>query len=230
VYGFWPANAVDDDIELYTDESRTQVLATIHTLRQQLQKAQGEPNYALADFIAPKSSCVPDYVGAFAVTSGHGLPELCASFEKEHDDYNSIMAKALADRLAEAMAEWLHKLVREEWGYGKGEMLSTEDLIQERYRGIRPAPGYPALPDHTEKRTLFDLLHAEENAGIQLTENYAMFPASSVSGFYFSHPAAQYFSVGRIDLEQLEDYSRRKGMDMRRWLAPNFTDYADSGM
>jgi 5-methyltetrahydrofolate--homocysteine methyltransferase len=225
VYGFWPANAVDDDIELYTDESRAQVLASVHTLRQQLQKAQGEPNYALADFIAPKSSGVPDYLGAFAVTAGHGVPELCAGFEREHDDYNSIMTKALADRLAEALAEWLHKLVREEWGYGRGETLSTEDLIQERYRGIRPAPGYPALPDHTEKRTLFDLLNAENNAGIELTENYAMFPASSVSGFYFSHPLAQYFSVGRIDLEQLEDYSRRKGMDMRRWLAPNLSNY-----
>jgi 5-methyltetrahydrofolate--homocysteine methyltransferase len=226
VYGFWPANAIEDDIELYTDDSRTQVLATIHTLRQQLQKAQGEPNYALADFIAPESTGVPDYIGAFAVTTGHGLPELCASFEKEHDDYNSIMAKALADRLAEALAEWLHKRVREEWGYGGGETLSTEDLILERYRGIRPAPGYPALPDHTEKRTLFDLLQAEKKAGIELTENYAMMPASSVSGFYFSHPLSQYFSVGRIDLEQLEDYSRRKGMDMRRWLAPNLTDFA----
>jgi 5-methyltetrahydrofolate--homocysteine methyltransferase len=227
VYGFWPANSVGDDIELYADESRTQVLATVHTLRQQLQKGQGEPNYALADFIAPKSSGVPDYIGAFAVTAGHGVPELCAGFEREHDDYNSIMTKALADRLAEALAEWLHKLVREEWGYGRGETLSTEDLIRERYRGIRPAPGYPALPDHTEKRALFDLLNAEKNAGIELTENYAMFPASSVSGFYFSHPLAQYFSVGRIDTEQLEDYSQRKGMDMRRWLAANFTNYAE---
>jgi 5-methyltetrahydrofolate--homocysteine methyltransferase len=223
VYGFWPANAVnDDDIELYTDESRKGILATLYTLRQQLQKAPGEPNYALADFIAPKSSGVPDYIGAFAVTTGHGLQELCSKFEKDHDDYNSIMAKALADRLAEALAEWLHKRAREEWGYGRGEKLSTEDLIQERYRGIRPAPGYPASPDHTEKRTIFDLLHAEENAGIQLTESYAMLPASSVSGLYFSHPSAQYFSVGRIDLEQLEDYSRRKGMDMRRWLAANY--------
>jgi 5-methyltetrahydrofolate--homocysteine methyltransferase len=226
-YGFWPANAVGDDIELYTDESRAHILATLHTLRQQIQKAQGEPNYALADFIAPKSSEVPDYIGAFAVTTGHGVQELCANFEKHHDDYNSIMVKALADRLAEAFAEWLHKRVREEWAYGRGEKLSNQDLIQERYRGIRPAPGYPALPDHTEKRTLFDLLHAEENAGIELTENYAMFPASSVSGFYFSHPISQYFSVGRIDGGQLEDYSNRKGMDMQRWLAANYTNYAD---
>jgi 5-methyltetrahydrofolate--homocysteine methyltransferase len=227
VYGFWPANALEDDIELYTDESRKDVLVTLHTLRQQLQKAQGEPNYALADFIAPKSSGVPDYIGAFAVTAGHGLRELCAKFEKDHDDYNSIMAKALADRLAEALAEWLHKRAREEWSYGRGENLSTEDLIRERYRGIRPAPGYPALPDHTEKRTLFDLLHAEKNASIQLTETYAMLPASSVSGFYFSHPSAQYFSVGRIDGEQLDDYSRRKGMDMQRWLATNYANYAE---
>src|SRR5262249_27686457 len=149
VYGFWRANAVGDDIGLYTDESRKERLATLHTLRQQLQKAPGEPNYALADFIAPESSGVADYIGAFAVTAGHGLPELCAKFEKDHDDYNSIMAKALADRLAEALAEWLHKRAREEWGYGRGENLSTDDLIEERYRGIRPAPGYPASPDHT---------------------------------------------------------------------------------
>ena len=199
VYGFWPANAMEDDIELYTDLSRKDLLATLHTLRQQLQKAQGEPNYALADFVAQKSSGITDYIGAFAVTAGQGVRELCARFEKDHDDYNSIMAKALADRLAEALAEWLHKRVREEWGYGSGENLSTEDLIQERYRGIRPAPGYPAFPDHTEKRTLFDLLQAEDNAGIELTETYAMLPASSVSGVYLSHPAARYFSVGKID-------------------------------
>jgi 5-methyltetrahydrofolate--homocysteine methyltransferase len=227
VHGFWPANAVEDDIELYADDSRKDVIATIHTLRQQLQKAQGEPNFALADFIAPKTSGVPDYIGAFAVTAGHGLRELCAKFEKDHDDYNSIMAKALADRLAEALAEWLHKRAREDWGYARGEKLSKEDLIQERYRGIRPAPGYPACPDHTEKRTLFDLLRAEENAGIQLTETYAMLPASSVSGLYFSNPAAQYFSVGRIDGEQLDDYSRRKGMDMQRWLGANYSNYAE---
>jgi 5-methyltetrahydrofolate--homocysteine methyltransferase len=227
VYGFWPAYALDDDIEIYADESRSRTLVTIHTLRQQLKKAQGEPNYALADFIAPKCSGVADYLGAFAVTAGQGLQELCAGFEKDHDDYNSIMAKALADRLAEALAEWLHKRAREEWGYGRGENLSAEDLMRERYRGIRPAPGYPALPDHTEKRTLFDLLDAEKKAGIELTENYAMIPASSVCGLYFSHPVAQYFSVGRIDGEQLEDYSNRKAMDMQRWLAANYANYTD---
>jgi 5-methyltetrahydrofolate--homocysteine methyltransferase len=199
-------------------------VATFHTLRQQIRKQEGEYNYALADFIAPKSSGIPDYVGAFAVTAGHGLAELCARFEKEHDDYNSIMAKALADRLAEAFAECLHKRVREDWGYGRGESLSTEDLIKERYRGIRPAPGYPAMPDHTEKRILFDLLKAETNSGIQLTENYAMIPGSSVCGLLLSHPSAQYFSVGKIGRDQLEDYSTRKGMDvveMERWLGPN---------
>jgi 5-methyltetrahydrofolate--homocysteine methyltransferase len=224
VYGFWPANSVDDDIEVYSDESRTTVPAVFHTLRQQTRKAEGEFNYGLADFIAPKSSGIADYIGAFAVTAGEGLPELCAAFEKEHDDYNSIMAKALADRLAEGFAECLHKRVREEWGYGRGEHLTTEDIIQERYRGIRPAPGYPASPDHTEKRTLFDLLQAENNAGIRLTESYAMIPASSVCGLYFSNSEAQYFSVGKIDRDQVKDYSVRKGMDaaeVERWLAPN---------
>jgi 5-methyltetrahydrofolate--homocysteine methyltransferase len=165
-----------------------------------------------------------DYIGAFAVTAGAGLAEVCAAFEKEHDDYNSIMAKALADRLAEAFAECLHKKVREEWGYGLGENLTNEDLIQERYRGIRPAPGYPASPDHTEKRTIFDLLGAERTAGIRLTESFAMLPASSISGLYFSNPASRYFSVGKIDRDQVRDYSARKRMDVaevERWLAPN---------
>jgi 5-methyltetrahydrofolate--homocysteine methyltransferase len=224
VYGFWPANSVGDDIEVYSDESRTSVLAVLHTLRQQTKKAEGEFNYALADFIAPKSSGVADYIGAFAVTAGEGLADLCATFEKEHDDYNSIMAKALADRLAEGFAECLHKRVREEWDYGRGEHLTTEDLIHERYRGIRPAPGYPASPDHTEKGTLFDLLQGENNTGIQLTESYAMMPASSVCGLYFSNPEAQYFSVGKIDRDQVRDYSERKQMDLavtERWLGPN---------
>jgi 5-methyltetrahydrofolate--homocysteine methyltransferase len=223
-YGFWPASAVGDDIEIYRDNSRQQVLATFHTLRQQLRKAEGEVNQALADFIAPKSTGVPDYIGAFVVTSGVGLEQLCAEFEKEHDDYSSIMAKALADRLAEAFAEWLHKRVREDWGYGRGEKLTPEDLISERYRGIRPAPGYPALPDHTEKRTLFGVLQAERSTGVQLTENYAMMPASSVCGLYFSHPAARYFSVGKIGRDQVEDYSARKAMpvqEIERWLGPN---------
>jgi 5-methyltetrahydrofolate--homocysteine methyltransferase len=224
VYGFWAANSVGDDIEVYADESWTEVLGVIHTLRQQTRKSDADFNQSLADFIAPKSTGVPDYIGGFAVTTGQGLDELCATFERDHDDYNSIMAKALADRLAEAFAESLHKRVRQEWGYGSGENLSHEDLIKERYRGIRPAPGYPAIPDHTEKRLLFDLLQAEKYAGIELTESFAMIPASSVSGFYFSHPEAQYFSVGKIDRDQVEDYSRRKGMDVRvveRWLGPN---------
>jgi 5-methyltetrahydrofolate--homocysteine methyltransferase len=208
VYGFWPANSMGDDIELYTDESRSQILTTFHTLRQQTRKAAGEPNYALADFVAPAG--VRDYLGAFAVTAGHGLDELCARFEKDHDDYNSIMAKALADRLAEAFAERLHKQAREDLGVK--EDLSSEDLIAERYRGIRPAPGYPAYPDHTEKRALFDLLQAEANAEIRLTESFAMIPASSVAGLYFSHPDSRYFTVGRIGRDQLEDYAGRKSM------------------
>jgi 5-methyltetrahydrofolate--homocysteine methyltransferase len=224
VYGFSPANSVGDDIEVYTDESRSKVLTTFHTLRQQTPKPEGQFNQALADFIAPKATGLPDYLGAFAVTSGIGLEALCERFEKEHDDYNSIMAKALADRLAEAFAELLHKKTREEWGYGKGEALSNEDLIRERYRGIRPAPGYPACPDHTEKRILFDLLQAEKNAGISLTETYAMLPASSVSGLYFAHPDAKYFAVGKLGRDQVLDYAQRKGTDVRvieRWLAPN---------
>ena len=224
VYGFWPANSVGDDIEVYADENRSRVLAVFHTLRQQSEKRAGQYNQALADFIAPRESGRIDYVGGFAVTAGHGLEELCARFERDHDDYNSIMAKALADRLAEALAELLHKRAREEWGYGRGENLKVEDLIKERYRGIRPAPGYPAQPDHTEKRSLFDLLQAEQNAGVQLTESFAMTPASSVSGLYFSHPDAKYFALGKIERDQVEDYSRRKGMDVReveRWLAPN---------
>jgi 5-methyltetrahydrofolate--homocysteine methyltransferase len=224
VYGFWAANSVGDDIEVYADESWTDVAAVIHTLRQQVRKAEGEFNLALADFIAPKSTGIPDYIGAFAVTAGDGLDELCATFERDHDDYNSIMAKALADRLAEAFAECVHKRVRQEWGYGRGENLTYDDLIKERYRGIRPAPGYPAIPDHTEKQTLFDLLQAEKYAGIYLTETFAMLPASSVSGFYFSHPEAAYFSVGKIGRDQVQDYSTRKQMDIavvERWLGPN---------
>ncbi len=224
VYGLFPANSVGDDIEVYTDESRSEVLATFHTLRQQLEKPEGNANYALADFIAPKSTGLADYLGGFAVTTGIGLDVLCGRFEQDHDDYNSIMAKALADRLAEAFAEWLHREVRKAWGYGKEEHLSAEDLIRERYRGIRPAPGYPACPDHTEKRILFDLLEAEQVTGIHLTETFAMFPASSVSGLYFAHPQAKYFSVGKIDHDQVKDYAARKQMDvttMERWLSPN---------
>jgi 5-methyltetrahydrofolate--homocysteine methyltransferase len=224
VYGFWPASAVGDDIEVFSGTGSRKLIAMFHTLRQQLKKAQGEFNYALADFVAQTAAGVADYIGAFVVSVGNGLDELTAKFEKQHDDYSSIMAKALADRLAEAFAEWLHKKVREEWGYGRDEDLTHEDLINARNRGIRPAPGYPALPDHTEKRTLFDLLQAEKNAGVQLTENYAMIPASSVCGLYLSHPAAKYFSVGKIGRDQIEDYSVRKGMpvdDIERWLSPN---------
>jgi len=224
VYGFFPANAVGDDIELYTDESRAKVLKTFHTLRQQMEKPAGQFNHALGDFIAPKTSGLPDYLGAFAVTTGHGTDELAKSFEKDHDDYNSIMTKALADRLAEAFAEYLHKQAREDWGFGKTENLSTEELIREQYRGIRPAAGYPACPDHTEKGILWELLDAEKQTGIKLTESYAMWPASSVSGLYFGHPEAKYFAVGKINRDQVLDYHLRKQMDLRvveRWLSPN---------
>ena len=182
VYGFWPANSIGDDIELYTDESRSEVLTTFHMLRQQMAKPADQSNHSLADYIAPRESGRADYLGAFAVTSGHGADELAKQFEADQDDYNSIMAKALADRLAEAFAEFLHERVRSEWGYGKQEHLSKEDLLREAYRGIRPAAGYPACPDHTEKQILFDLLAAEENAKIQLTESFAMWPGASVSG------------------------------------------------
>jgi len=225
VFGFFPASSVGDDIELYSDESREQQAAVIHTLRQQMIKPPGRPNLALADFVAPRESGVPDYVGAFAVTAGAGVDELVARFEAEHDDYNAILVKALADRLAEAFAEALHRRVRTEfWGYAPGESLDNEGLIKERYQGIRPAPGYPACPDHTEKRILFDLLHVEKYTGISLTESFAMLPASSVSGYYFWRPEAQYFGVGKIERDQVEDYARRKGLDVpavERWLAPN---------
>ena len=224
VYGFFGAAATGDDIELYADVSRKTVHTTVHHLRQQSEKPGGQPNLCLADYVAPKESGRQDFIGAFAVTAGIGLDELCKRFDQDQDDYNSIMAKALADRLAEAFAECLHKKVRIEWGYGKGEQLTNDELIRERYRGIRPAPGYPACPDHTEKRLLFDLLSVEKNAGITLTESFAMWPAASVSGFYFAHPEARYFAVGKIGKDQVEDYARRKGMDLRtveRWLSPN---------
>ncbi|WP_462266977.1 methionine synthase [Mucilaginibacter sp.] len=225
VIGFWPANSAGDDIELYSDESRTQLLSRIHTLRQQAEKPKGEPYYALSDFIAPKDSGVPDYFGGFAVTAGLGCDDLVAHFEQDHDDYNSIMAKALADRLAEAFAEKMHELVRRDyWGYAQNEHLSNQDLIKEQYQGIRPAPGYPACPDHTEKTTLFDLLKAEDNAHMYLTESLAMMPAASVSGFYFSHPQSRYFGLGKISKDQVEDYAERKIMSVdtvERWLGPN---------
>jgi len=225
VIGFWPANSVGDDIEIYTDDTRKTVLSRIHTLRQQAEKVKGEPYYALSDFIAPKETGIADYWGGFAVTAGIGCDELVAEFERDHDDYNSIMAKALADRLAEAFAEKMHELVRKEyWGYAGAEHLNAEELIKEEYQGIRPAPGYPACPDHTEKTTLFKLLNAEENAKMHLTESLAMTPAASVSGFYFAHPQARYFGLGKIGKDQVEDYASRKNMDVEvveRWLGPN---------
>ena len=222
--GFFPANSVGDDIELYADDTRTRPLATFFTLRQQMQKPDGEPEYALADFIAPKETGLPDYLGAFAVTAGVGAAEQAARFEKAHDDYNAILVKALADRLAEALAEWMHKQARDAWGYGREEKLSLEEVLKERYRGIRPAPGYPASPDHTEKATLFTLLDTQRATSIELTENFAMLPAASVCGLYFSHPQARYFAVGKISREQVLDYQRRKGLELRaveRWLGPH---------
>ena len=229
VFGLFPANSAGDDVEIYTDESRTEVLTRFHFLRQQMDKSDGKSedgtiNYCLADFIAPKETGLQDYFGGFAVTAGVGSEALKAKFMAQHDDYNAIMADALADRLAEAFAERLHKIARDEWGYGKAENLSVEDVIKERYRGIRPAPGYPACPDHTEKRPLFDLLRVEANTNICLTESFAMHPASSVSGFYIGHPQSRYFPVGKLNRDQITDYAARKGMEIEtveRWLAPN---------
>jgi 5-methyltetrahydrofolate--homocysteine methyltransferase len=225
VFGLFPAAAVGDDIELYAPNRRSQPIATIHTLRQQMAKPPGRPNLALADYVAPRESGVPDHMGAFAVTAGVGLDALVAEFQAAHDDYSAILAKALADRLAEAFAERLHERVRREfWGYAREEALDNTDLIREAYQGIRPAPGYPACPDHTEKRTLFDLLDVERRTGIALTESFAMTPAAAVSGYYFWHPQARYFGVGKIGRDQVEDYARRKGLEvgeMERWLSPN---------
>jgi 5-methyltetrahydrofolate--homocysteine methyltransferase len=225
IAGLFPANTVGfDDIEIYSDETRKGVKRVLHTLRQQSQKSTGEPNIALADFIAPKESYVEDYIGVFAVTAGVGIEKIVAQFEKEHDDYNSIMIKAIADRLAEAFAEHLHELVRKDyWGYAADETFSNEDLVKEKYAGIRPAPGYPAQPDHTEKPIIFSLLDVEKNTGIRLTESMAMYPAASVSGLYFSHSESKYFSVGRIEKDQVLDYHKRKGMsveEIEKWLSP----------
>jgi len=224
VIGIFPANSVDDDVELYTDESRTSELTTFHFLRQQMSKRRDAPNLCLADFIAPKEAGVADYLGTFAVTAGIGIERKLAEFEADHDDYHAILLKALADRLAEAYAERLHERVRKEfWGYAMGENLSNEEIIKAEYRGIRPAPGYPACPDHTEKGMLWTLIDPIENAGIQLTESFAMLPTAAVSGFYFSHPESDYFGIGKIGRDQVEDYARRKGMTVReaeRWLAP----------
>ena len=223
VYGFYPANSDGDDIVVYADATRAKVLARLHTLRQQKDNSRGKPQLALADYVAPADSGHGDYIGAFAVTAGHGCQELAERFEKDLDQYNSIMTKALADRLAEAFAEYLHKRARAEWGYGKDERLSPEDLIAEKYRGIRPAPGYPAQPDHTEKPIIFDLLDVNQATGITLTESFAMYPAASVCGLYFAHSEARYFAVSAIGRDQVESYAARKGMrvaEVERWLSP----------
>ncbi|MFN3399716.1 MAG: vitamin B12 dependent-methionine synthase activation domain-containing protein, partial [Ferrovibrio sp.] len=224
VIGFWPANQVnDDDIALFENGSE---VARLHMLRQQMKRDRDRANYSLADFVAPQETGITDYVGAFAVTAGLGLDEwIKREFTAKQDDYSGILAQALADRLAEAFAEHMHERVRKEfWGYAGDETLDNEALIAEAYRGIRPAPGYPACPDHTEKATLFQLLQPTENAGIQLTESFAMWPSAAVSGWYFSHPQSDYFGIGRIERDQVADYAKRKGMDlatMERWLAPN---------
>jgi 5-methyltetrahydrofolate--homocysteine methyltransferase len=223
VYGFWPANRVGDSIAVYADESRNAPIAMFHHLRQQNEKPEGNANQCLADFIGPRGT--PDYLGAFAVTAGIGCDERAKAFEAANDDYSAIMLKALADRFAEAFAEYLHaRIRRDDWGYAKDETLSNEELIAEKYRGIRPAPGYPACPEHSEKATMFKLLDAPKRAGISLTDAYAMWPTAAVSGFYFSHPQSQYFAVGKIDKDQTADYAARKEWDMpkaERWLAPN---------
>jgi 5-methyltetrahydrofolate--homocysteine methyltransferase len=225
VIGFYPANTVnDDDIELYTNDERGEVLTTLHHIRQQMEKSSGKPNFCLADFIAPKDSGVKDYLGAFAVTAGHGIERRLERFEQDHDDYSSILLKAIADRLAEALAERMHERVRKEfWGYAAEEDLSNEALIKEQYQGIRPAPGYPACPEHTEKATLWNLIIPDENIGLTLTESFAMVPTAAVCGWYFSHPESRYFGTGKIQKDQVEDYAKRKGMkveEAERWLAP----------
>ncbi len=213
-----------DDVELYTDGTREQVLERFHFLRQQANREGSEPCRSLADFIAPKETGLPDHLGGFAVTTGLGLKELCERYRAENDDYSAIMAEVLADRLAEAFAECLHKRAREEWGYGTDENLTNADLIQEGYRGIRPAAGYPACPDHTEKGPLWRLLDVQTNTCIQITESFAMWPGSSVSGLYFAHPKSRYFDLGKIERDQVLDYHERKGMtvaEVERWLSPN---------
>ena len=225
VWGFFPAHSDGNDIELFEDAARSKAQATFHMLRQQRPRSADGPCLALSDFVGPEGT--KDHIGAFAVTAGIGLDELVRRYEDDHDDYRAIMVKALADRLAEALAEQTHQRARRAWGYGRNEDLTGEDLIREKYRGIRPAPGYPACPDHTEKRRLFDLLQVEERIGVTLTESYAMDPPPSVAGLYFGHPEARYFNVGRIGRDQVEDYARRKRMtveSIERWLAPNL-DY-----
>ncbi|MBE7243530.1 MAG: B12-binding domain-containing protein, partial [Actinomycetospora chiangmaiensis] len=224
VIGFWPANSVGDDIRLYTGESRQETLATFHGLRQQLSKRDGRPNTCLSDFVAPEGTGIADYVGGFVVTAGLEEVRIAERFERANDDYRAILVKALADRIAEAFAERMHERVRKEfWGYAPDERFTPDDLVHEKYDGIRPAPGYPAQPDHTEKTTLFDLLKAESRIGVKLTESYAMWPGSSVSGIYIGHPDAHYFGVAKVERDQVEDYAARKDMDVReveRWLGP----------
>jgi 5-methyltetrahydrofolate--homocysteine methyltransferase len=231
VYAFWPANAIGDDVQIYGDDARTNKIATFYFLRQQMQKPTGQFNHCLADYIAPLSNPqsairnpqLADYLGGFAV-SIHGADEVAEDFKGQHDDYSAIMTKALADRLAEAFAEYLHKQARIAWGFGRDEKLSNADLIREKYRGIRPAAGYPACPDHVEKRTLFDLLDAENNTGMKLTESFAMHPGASVSGLYFSHPDSKYFGVGQIGHDQIVDYATRRSETVpavEKRLAPN---------
>jgi 5-methyltetrahydrofolate--homocysteine methyltransferase len=225
VIGLFPANSSGDDVEIYADESRKTAVTTFHFLRQQQEKTDTKPNRCLSDFVAPKDSGKADYIGAFAVTTGVGIDAKIEEFEADHDDYHAIMLKALADRLAEAFAELLHEKVRKEiWGYAADEHLDNDDLIYEKYQGIRPAPGYPACPEHTEKDLLWDLLEVQQNTGIWLTEAKAMVPTAAVSGFYFSHPDSTYFAVGKINKDQVEDYAKRKSMplkDAEYWLAPN---------
>ena len=230
--GLFAANAVGDDIEIYQDEDRRELLAVAHGLRQQRQRSTGKPNCCLTDLVAPKETGLADYLGAFVVSAGFGAAELARQFEARNDDYSAILVKALADRLAEAFAERMHARVRREfWAYLPDEDFSNEDLIREKYRGIRPAPGYPACPDHTEKGILWRLLDAEQRTGVKLTESFAMDPAAAVSGWYFSHPRSSYFGLGKIDRDQVADYARRKGKSVpetERWLAPNLCYDADA--
>ena len=230
IFGLFPANSVnDDDIEVsLSPRAQSRGFTKFLTLRQQLKKREGVPNFALADFIAPKGTGIQDYIGCFCVTTGFGTEQLAKEFEANHDDYNSIMIKALADRLAEAFAEYLHQKVRTDfWGYASNENLSNQELIKEVYKGIRPAPGYPACPDHLEKQTIWDILKVEETIGVKLTESLAMWPAASVSGYYFANQEAKYFGLGKITEDQLEDYAKRRKInkeDAEKWLSPNLVD------
>ena len=230
VYGIFPANTVDDDdIEIQYEDHSEEKKLRFRTLRQQTKKYKGKPNFALSDFIAPKETGIQDYIGCFCVTTGFGTQEMADQFEKDLDDYNSIMVKALSDRLAEAFAEYLHKQVRiDEWGYAPDENLSNEELIKETYKGIRPAPGYPACPDHLEKPSIWEVLKVEETIGVKLTDSLAMWPASSVSGYYFANPEARYFGVGKITEDQVKDFAERKGISLETatiWLSPNIADF-----